>query len=108
MVSAKPKRALCAQSLSFKSTVTKLRHPVNSQNYAFFKKILRKCDGGKYVSNHLSGDLDAAKKPNRLYLVLKNLVLPRQGGIFNGPCLPRIAGVRVLRLCLKNRCKSLK
>jgi len=39
-----------------------------------------------------------------VYFILKNLVLPRQGGIFDGPCLPRIAGVRVLWLCLKNCC----
>jgi len=29
-------------------------------------------------------------------LVLKNLVLPRQGGIFDGPCLFRIAGDSLL------------
>jgi len=33
---------------------------------------------------------------------------PPHGGIFDGPSLSRFAGVRVLWLCLKNRCKSLK
>jgi len=44
----------------------------------------------------------------RFYFDLEKPGPSPRGGIFNGPCLSRIAGVRVIRLCLKKRCKSLK